>query len=68
MKASFVVARSENGKIIVSGRSLGEINVQLVLEKLGGGGHMMVAGAQVDGASVTDVGEDLKKAIDEILA
>ena len=68
MKASFVVARSENGKIIVSGRSLGEINVQLVLEKLGGGGHMMVAGAQVDGASVTDVGEELKKAIDEILA
>lgn len=68
MKASFVVARGENGKVIVSGRSLGEINVQLIVEKLGGGGHMMLAGAQLDGAAVSDVGEKLKTAIDEILS
>lgn len=68
IKASFVVAREESGNIIISGRSLGEINVQLVLEKLGGGGHMMVAGAQLEGISVTDAGELLKEAIDsEIL-
>ena len=66
VKASFVVARSADGSIVISGRSLGEINVQLVLEKLGGGGHMMVAGAQLQGVSVADAGEMLKKAIDEL--
>ena len=66
IKASFVVARSEDGSVIISGRSLGELNVQVVLEKLGGGGHMMVAGAQLLGTSVTDAGEMLKQAIDEL--
>ena len=66
IKASFVVARSEDGSVIISGRSLGEVNVQVVLEKLGGGGHMMVAGAQLLGTSVTDAGEMLKQAIDEL--
>ena len=66
IKASFVVARAEDGTVIVSGRSLGEVNVQVVLEKLGGGGHMMTAGAQLIGTSVTDVGEMLKNAIDEL--
>lgn len=65
IKAAFVVARGENGNITVSGRSLGEINVQVVLEKLGGGGHMMQAGTQIEGASVSEVGEMLKTAIDE---
>lgn len=67
IKASFVVARGENNSVMISGRSLGEINVQVILEKLGGGGHMMVAGAQIDGVSVSDAGEILKKAIDETL-
>ena len=66
IKASFVVARAEDGTVIVSGRSLGEVNVQVILEKLGGGGHMMTAGVQLLGTSVTDVGEMLKGAIDEI--
>ena len=60
------MARGEDGTVIVSGRSLGEVNVQVILEKLGGGGHMMTAGAQLIGTSVTDVGEMLKDAIDEI--
>ncbi len=67
IKASFVVARSENNNVMISGRSLGEINVQVVLEKLGGGGHMMVAGAQMEGISVSDASDILKKAIDETL-
>ena len=66
IKASFVVARADDGTVIVSGRSLGEVNVQVILEKLGGGGHMMTAGAQLMGTSVADVGEMLKEAIDEI--
>jgi c-di-AMP phosphodiesterase-like protein len=65
-KASFVLVKS--GKtVIVSGRSFGEINVQLVLEKLGGGGHMTVAGAQVNSKSLDEVLEDLKAALDEVL-
>lgn len=67
IKAAFVVARSESGSIIISGRSLGDINVQVILEKLGGGGHMMVAGAQLEGISVADAGDRLKAAIDECL-
>jgi len=67
IKASFVVARSESNNVMISGRSLGEINVQVVLEKLGGGGHMMVAGAQIEGVSVSDASDILKKAIDETL-
>ena len=66
VRASFVVARDEEGSVIISGRSLGEVNVQLVLEKLGGGGHMMVAGAQLRQTSVADAGEMLRKAIDEL--
>lgn len=67
IKASFVVARGENGNVVISGRSLGEVNVQVILEKLGGGGHMMVAGAQIEQSSVFDAGEMLKKAIDEMI-
>ena len=66
IKASFVVARGEDGTVIISGRSLGEVNVQVILEKLGGGGHMMTAGAQLIGTSVADAGEMLKNAIDEL--
>ncbi len=67
IKASFVIAKNNDGNIIVSGRSLGEFNVQVVLEKLGGGGHMMSAGAQLQGKTVEEVGEMLKAAIDEVL-
>ncbi len=66
IKASFVVARGDDGTVIISGRSLGEVNVQVILEKLGGGGHMMTAGAQLLGTSVTDAGEMLKNVIDEL--
>lgn len=66
IKASFVVAYSEDGTVIISGRSLGEVNVQVILEKLGGGGHMMTAGAQLIGTSVAEAGEMLKNAIDEL--
>lgn len=48
IKASFVAGRDENGRTVVSARSLGDINVQIVMEKFGGGGHLNTAGAQVD--------------------
>ncbi|MDO4544611.1 MAG: DHH family phosphoesterase [Bacillota bacterium] len=48
IKASFVAGQNEQGKTVVSARSLGDINVQMVMEKFGGGGHLNTAGAQVD--------------------
>ena len=54
--------------VSISGRSKGKINVQLILEKLEGGGHFDMAGAQVEGASVPEVYEMLKEAIDEYMA
>lgn len=48
IKASFVAGRTSQGKTVISARSLGEINVQVIMEKLGGGGHLTTAGAQVD--------------------
>ena len=64
IKASFVL--SKNGsQISISGRSLGDINVQLVLEKLGGGGSMTIAGAQIPDSTEEEVIEKLKQAIKE---
>lgn len=48
VKASFVAGINEQGKTVVSARSLGDFNVQIVMEKFGGGGHLNTAGAQVD--------------------
>ena len=47
IKASFVAGRTIKGETVISARSLGEINVQVIMEKLGGGGHLTTAGAQV---------------------
>ena len=49
----------ENGQIIISGRSLGEINVQMILEGLDGGGHATMAGAQIRGVSLEDASKAL---------
>ena len=64
--AAFVLAK-HNDTVYISGRSLGDINVQVILEKLGGGGHMMVAGAQIEAASLGEAEERLQTAIDETL-
>lgn len=48
VKASFVAGVNMQGRTVVSARSLGDINVQVIMEKFGGGGHLTTAGAQVD--------------------
>ncbi len=53
IKASFVLTEYQ-GKIYISARSIDEVNVQLIMEKLGGGGHMNIAGAQIPNATVED--------------
>lgn len=62
IEASFVLYPMENG-VGISGRSLGDINVQLILESLGGGGHMTVAGAQLKNETVPRVKAELTKAV-----
>lgn len=64
LKAAFVMSHISTG-IAISGRSLGDVNVQVILEKLGGGGHLTVAGAQLQGVTVEEAKERLKAAIDE---
>lgn len=66
INASFVLSCIEDD-IFISGRSLGDINVQVVLEKLGGGGHLSVAGAQLSGLTMEKAIVLLKKAIEEYL-
>ena len=65
--AAFVLC-PVNNTVSISGRSLGEINVQVVLEKLGGGGHQTVAGAQLKDIPVTGAKEKLKHAIIEYMS
>ena len=54
-----------NNKICVSGRSIGDINVQVILEKLGGGGHITVAGAQIEGMKMEEARQELINRINE---
>ena len=55
-----------DNKVYISGRSTGELNVQVVLEKFGGGGHMMIAGAQVENIAIEEVKKLLINAVEEI--
>ena len=64
IQAAFVLAETD-GQVAISGRSYGQINVQMILEKLGGGGHLTMAGAQLKGATMEEAIERLEAAIDE---
>lgn len=66
VQASFVVFPS-GGQVVISARSLGQMNVQVILEKLGGGGHLNMAGAQIVGQSPEVVMSRLYAAIDEYM-
>ena len=64
---SFVLFPDQEGRVILSARSMGDVNVQVVLEKLGGGGNAATAGAQVPGKTVDEVHQMLLQAIDQYL-
>ena len=66
VEAAFAIVKSPD-TVLISARSNGKVNVQLILEKLGGGGHFDSAGAQLTGASTRDVMETLKEAIDSFI-
>ena len=62
--ASFVIGKLGD-KVCISGRSIGDINVQIILEKLGGGGHITLAGAQIEGMTIEEVKQQLIDKINE---
>lgn len=66
IQASFVIVKIED-EILISGRSFGEVNVQLILEELGGGGHMTMAGVRLKEISVEESFEKLKISIDKYI-
>ncbi|MFZ7119725.1 MAG: DHH family phosphoesterase [Eubacteriaceae bacterium] len=66
IRASFVIAQCD-GSVIISGRSLGDVSVQLILEKLGGGGHLSIAGAQLPNTDIESAKIMLKEQIRQYL-
>lgn len=66
IKASFVMTEYQ-GKIYISSRSIDEINVQLIMEQLGGGGHLNNAGAQLTGCTLSEAKHALQITIDKML-
>ena len=62
--ASFVIGNLGD-RVCISGRSIGDINVQIILEKLGGGGHITLAGAQVEGMTIEETKQELINRINE---
>ena len=65
IKASFVLTEFA-GKIYISARSIDEVNVQVIMEQLGGGGHMSVAGAQLADVTIEEAREILKKTLEKM--
>ena len=62
IKASFVLTQVQD-RIFISARSIDELNVQLVMERLGGGGHLNTAGAQISGATPAEAADQLKEVL-----
>ncbi|MCR4955451.1 MAG: DHH family phosphoesterase [Lachnospiraceae bacterium] len=66
IKGSFVLTSFQD-KIYISSRSIDEVNVQIIMEKLGGGGHLDVAGAQLTGVTLEEAKDMLKATLDEMI-
>lgn len=67
IQASFVLCKVDE-VVMISGRSMGDINVQTILEKIGGGGHLTFAGAQIAGISLDEAKARLLDSIETYLA
>ena len=67
MAASFVLY-SLNGEVNISARSMGSMNVQVVMEKLGGGGHQTMAATQIPDITVAEAKQQLLQVLAEELA
>ncbi len=67
VEASFVAYATEAGGVVISARSIGEVNVQLILEKMGGGGNKSAAGVQIETIELQEAIQTLCASIDEYL-
>lgn len=65
--ASFVIAKRNEEQLGISARSLGDVNVQVIMEHLRGGGHLTNAATQLSGVTIAEAEEMLKQAIDEYI-
>ena len=68
IECSFAIGYLEEGRVGISARSLGNINVQLIMEELGGGGHLANAATQIEGVNLDEALDRLNDAIDKILS
>lgn len=66
VKASFVMT-DFMGKIYISARSIDEVNVQVIMERMGGGGHLNIAGCQMENTTLQDAIDQLKKTLDKMV-
>ena len=66
VKASFILTEYQN-QIFISARSIDEVNVQVIMEHLGGGGHMNIAGCQMDDVSIAEAISVLKHTLDTMI-
>lgn len=66
VKSSYVLFE-ENGRINISARSLGKMNVQVIMEKLGGGGHFTMAATQMEHTTMEEAAAEVRRSIDEYL-
>lgn len=67
VKASFTIAKRKDGLVFISARSLSDVNVHMLMEKLGGGGHLDTAGAQLENVSTEEAVEKVEELIMEFL-
>ena len=65
IRATFVLTSYE-GRIYISARSIDELNVQVVMEKMGGGGHITSAGAQLEGCTLEEGAEKIKELLNKM--
>lgn len=66
VKASFVLTEYQN-KLFFSARSIDEVNVQVIMERMGGGGHLNIAGCQLENTSVEEGIIVLKRTLDKMI-
>lgn len=66
IKASFILTEYQ-GQIFVSARSIDEVNVQVIMERMGGGGHMNIAGCQMEGVSLEEGIHRIKETLDAMI-
>ncbi|MGT2845858.1 DHH family phosphoesterase [Streptococcus massiliensis] len=63
IEASFVISRTSEGNVSVSARSRSKVNVQRIMEEMGGGGHFNLAAAQIEGRTIDDIARELTELI-----